>query len=158
MPVKLRAVKEVGIHGGLLACALVSILCTAGIIGVLAVESLAFFRAVSPLEFFGGLHWSPLLEPRRFGVLPLVCGTFLVAGGALVVALPIGLASAIFLSEHAPPAARGVIKPALEVLAGVPTVVYGYFALTFITPYCLRPCSRPSKCSTGPARRWWWAS
>jgi phosphate transport system permease protein len=98
-----------------------------------------FFREVSPLEFFFGLRWAPLLEPRSFGILPLVCGTFIVAGGALLVALPVGLGTAVYLSEYAKPKMRGFIKPILEVLAGIPTVVYGYFALTFITPYVLRP-------------------
>lgn len=86
-----------------------------------------------------GTRWSPLLEPQSFGILPLVGGTSLVAAGALRVAVPIGLATAIFLSEYASPAFRNVAKPALEILAGVPTVVYGYFALMFVTPYLLKP-------------------
>ena len=132
---------EGGIRGVLLICALVSVATTGGIIWVLLSESLKFFASpeVTPFSFFLGTRWAPLLEPRSYGILPLVCGTFLVAGGALLVALPIGLASAIYLSEYAPPWMRGITKPVLEVLAGIPTVVYGYFALTFITPYVLRP-------------------
>ncbi len=135
----IRRWKESGIHAWLLACALVSVATTAGIIWVLTFESAQFFRHVSPLDFFLGTRWAPLLEPRSFGVLPLVGGTFLVGVGALLVALPIGLASAIYLSEHAPARLRQVVKPVLEILAGVPTVVYGYFAITFITPYILKP-------------------
>ncbi|HOW70055.1 MAG TPA: phosphate ABC transporter permease subunit PstC [Phycisphaerae bacterium] len=131
--------KEQAIHGGLLVCALLSILTTAGIIWVLATESFAFFRHVSVGQFFLGTRWAPLLEPRGYGVLPLVAGTFLVAAGALLVALPVGLAAAIYLSEYAPRSVRQIAKPLLEVLAGVPTVVYGYFALTFITPHLLQP-------------------
>ena len=124
---------------GLLFCTFISVLTTMAIIWVLASESLSFFRHVSPIDFLLGCRWAPLLEPRSFGVLPLIGGTVLVAIGALVVALPVGLASAIYLSEYAPSAARSVIKPVLEILAGIPTVVYGYFALTFVTPHVLRP-------------------
>lgn len=136
---RLRRIKEKGIHVWLLACALISIATTAGIIWVLTAESLVFFRHISPVTFFTGTRWAPLLEPRSFGVLPLVCGTFLVAGGALLLAVPVGLGSGIYLSEYAPPALRHWAKPVLEILAGVPTVVYGYFALSFVTPYVLRP-------------------
>jgi phosphate transport system permease protein len=131
--------KERAIRVFLCTCALVSIATTAGIIWVLASESYRFFREVSPLRFFFGTRWAPLLEPRSFGVLPLICGTFLVAGGALLVAIPVGLGTAIYLSEYASPRIRAALKPILEVLAGIPTVVYGYFALTFITPHVLRP-------------------
>ncbi len=131
--------KERTIHVALLACALISIVTTVGIVWVLLEESILFFAKVSPLDFFFGTKWAPLSTTPSFGVLPLVCGTFLVAGGALVVAIPVGLAAAVYLSEYAPPAVRRVLKPTLEVLAGIPTVVYGYFALTFVTPYVLRP-------------------
>ncbi len=127
------------IRHALFACALLSIVTTAGIVWVLASESFAFFREVSPFEFFLGTRWAPLLEPRSFGILPLICGTFLVAGGALLVAIPIGMGTGIYLSEYARPWVRGILKPILEILAGIPTVVYGYFALTFITPQVLRP-------------------
>ena len=134
-----RAARERVIHLGLLTCALLSIVTTAGIIWVLASESFRFFREVSPAAFLFGTRWAPLLEPRDFGVLPLVCGTLLVAGGALLVAVPIGLAAAIFLSEYAGPTVRSCLKPFLEVLAGIPTVVYGYFAVMFVTPRILQP-------------------
>jgi len=135
----LRKTKEAAIHFGLFACALVSVLTTAGIIWVLASESIAFFQEVSLVDFLFGTRWAPLLAPRSFGVLPLIGGTCLVAVGALLVAVPIGLATAIFLSEYAPPWFRQVAKPVLEVLAGVPTIVYGFFALMFITPRVLQP-------------------
>ncbi len=131
--------KEKAIQGALFCCALLSVVTTAGIIGVLVIQCLGFFEEVSVFSFLFGTRWAPMLEPRSFGVLALVCGTFLVAGGALLVAVPIGLASAIFLSEYAPPWLRNMLKPTLEVLAGIPTVVYGFFALFFITPYVLRP-------------------
>ena len=131
--------KERGIHGWLLACALLSVATTAGIIYVLVSESVEFFRHVSLIGFLTGTQWRPLLEPQSFGVLPLVAGSALVAAGGLAVAIPVGLASAIYLSEYAPQRARSMAKPVLEILAGIPTVVYGYFALTVITPYVLRP-------------------
>jgi phosphate transport system permease protein len=129
-----RAWRERGVRGALLACGLVSILTTAGIVIVLAWESFGFFIEVSPWEFLTDTKWTPLFRPQHFGVLPLVAGSFLVAVGASFIALPVGLASAIFLAEYAPERARKILKPILEVLAGIPTVVYGYFALTFITP------------------------
>ncbi|MFQ5590905.1 MAG: phosphate ABC transporter permease subunit PstC [Phycisphaerae bacterium] len=132
-------IEERAIHGAVLACALISIITTAAIIGILALESCRFFERISPLSFLFGTRWAPLLEPRSYGILPLVCGTLLVAGGALLLAVPVGLASGIYLSEYAHPAVRAVVKPILEVLAGIPTVVYGYFALTFITPHILKP-------------------
>ena len=113
---------------------MVSIITTIGIVGVLLYESLGFFAEVSPFEFLTGTKWTPLFQPQNFGVLPLLSGSLLIALGAAAVALPLGLMSAIYLSEYAHPRTRGVIKPMLEILAGVPTVVYGYFALTFVTP------------------------
>ena len=135
----IRRWKEGAIHGWLFACASLSILTTAGIIWVLTSESALFLRQVSATEFLFGTRWAPLLEPRSFGVLPLIAGTMLVAAGALLLAIPIGLAAAIYLSEYAPMSIRQIAKPVLEILAGVPTVVYGYFALTFITPRVLQP-------------------
>ncbi len=131
---KTRRLKERGIRGILFVCGLVSILTTAGIVIVLVWESIGFFRDVSPWEFLTGTKWTPLFKPQNFGVLPLVAGSLLVAIGASLIALPIGLASAIYLAEYAPRRTRKVLKPILEILAGIPTVVYGYFALTFITP------------------------
>ena len=89
---------------------------------------------MSPWEFLTGTRWAPLIQPQSFGILPLVAGSVLVAVGAAVVALPLGVLIAIYLSEYAPGRIRKVVKPALEILAGIPTVVYGYFALTFVTP------------------------
>jgi phosphate transport system permease protein len=129
-----RNVKELAILGGLFLCALVSVLTTAGVILVLASESYHFFQEISLAEFFFGTRWAPLLEPRAFGILPLVCGTFLIVIGALLVAVPLGLGSAIYLSEYATLRTRNALKPVLEILAGIPTVVYGYFALMFVTP------------------------
>lgn len=118
----------------LFLCAALSVLTTAGIILVLAVETFEFLREVSVVEFLTGTEWTPLFANQRFGVLPLVVGTMLVSAIAMAVALPMGLLAAIYLSEYAPSAVRRIIKPVLEILAGVPTVVYGYFALTFVTP------------------------
>ncbi|MBL8136505.1 MAG: phosphate ABC transporter permease subunit PstC [Acidobacteria bacterium] len=118
----------------LFLCALASVGTTAGIIAVLAVETFAFFGEVSIVEFLTGTEWTPLFATKHFGVLPLLLGTTVVSVIALVVAVPTGLLSAIYLSEYAPERVRRVVKPVLEILAGVPTVVYGYFALTFVTP------------------------
>lgn len=115
-------------------CALISVLTTIGIVYSLLSQSMGFFFEVSVWEFLSGTRWTPILKPQSYGVLPLVGGTLLVASIAAVVALPVGLSTAIFLAEYAPGKVRRVIKPTLEVLAGIPTVVYGYFALTFVTP------------------------
>jgi len=122
----------------LLLSAALSVLTTAGIIIVLAVETFEFFRAVPLVEFLTGTEWTPLFASPRFGVLPLIAGTVLVSAIAMAVALPMGLLSAIYLSEYAPEPLRRVVKPVLEILAGVPTVVYGYFALMFVTPLLQR--------------------
>ena len=125
-------------HSLFLLCALVSIVTTVGIVVSLFVESIGFFREVSPWEFLTGTRWSPILKPRSYGVLPLVTGTILVASVALALAVPVGLGIAIYLSEFANDRLRKVLKPMLEVLAGIHTVVYGYFALTFVTPQLQR--------------------
>ena len=101
---------------------------------VLISEAGIFFQHIPAFDFLFGTKWTPLLEPRSFGVVPLVCGTLIIVFGTSLIALPIGLATAIYLSEYATSRLRSVLKPVLEVLAGIPTVVYGYFALTFITP------------------------
>ncbi|MGH2451817.1 MAG: phosphate ABC transporter permease subunit PstC [Candidatus Limnocylindria bacterium] len=134
-----RVLRERVIVGALFGAAAVSVLTTAGIVGVLLFETLAFFQVVSIAEFLLGTTWAPLFTPQHFGVLPLVGGTMLVAVIAMLVAVPLGVVIAIYLSEYAPGAFRRVVKPLLEILAGIPTVVYGYFALTFITPNLLRP-------------------
>ena len=113
---------------------MLSILVTAGIIFVLLFEALKFFGEISFWEFISGTRWTPLFSSKHFGVLALVAGTTLTAVLAMVVALPLGLLSAIYLSEYAPDKVRKPVKPILEVLAGIPTVVYGYFALLFVTP------------------------
>ena len=118
----------------LTACAWTSVMTTAGIIFVLLFQALQFFGQVSFLEFITGTRWTPLFQSKHFGVLALVSATFLTAILSMVVALPLGLLSAIYLSEYAPEKARRAVKPILEILAGIPTVVYGYFALLFVTP------------------------
>ena len=118
----------------LLACAAVTVVTTIGIVAILLTEGLRFFGEVNPLDFFSGTRWTPLFQSAGFGVLPLINGTLLIAVGASLIALPLGTLAAIYLSEYASPRVRNLIKPILEVLAGVPTIVYGFFALTFITP------------------------
>ncbi len=120
--------------GVFLLATLVSVLVTVGIIYTLLRESYGFFQVVSVWEFITGTKWAPLFEPQAFGVLPLIAGTLLAAGIAGIVALTLGLGAAIYLSEYAPDRVRRIIKPVLEVLAGIPTVVYGFFALSFVTP------------------------
>jgi len=131
---KINDNKERLIHIGLFLIAMISVLTTAGIIYTLISESIPFFQNVSLKEFLTGTRWAPLFQPQSFGVLPLLNGTFLVAGIAALIAIPLGLGSAIYLSEYAPEKVRKTIKPILEILAGIPTIVYGYFALSFITP------------------------
>jgi phosphate transport system permease protein len=118
----------------LFLCATVSILTTIGIVVALAGPTIDFFQEVSFVEYFTGTSWTPLFSPSSFGVLPLVVGTLSTTFWACVVAIPFGLGAAIYLSEYARPRSRRWLKPSLEVLAGIPTVVYGYFALTFFTP------------------------
>ncbi|MEX1031098.1 MAG: phosphate ABC transporter permease subunit PstC [Paenibacillaceae bacterium] len=113
---------------------IISILTTAGIVAILLAESSGFFREISFIDFITGTKWTPLFADPQFGVLPLIMGTFLVTIIASIIALPIGLFSAIYLSEYAPTKLRAILKPVLEILAGIPTIVYGFFALTFVTP------------------------
>jgi phosphate transport system permease protein len=122
----------------LILAALISVLTTTGIVIALLRETIDFFGSVGVWEFLSGSKWTPLFEPGSFGVRPLVVGTFLITFIALVVATPLGLGAAIYLSEYANPRTRKVLKPVLEVLAGVPTIVFGYFALTFFTPTILQ--------------------
>lgn len=114
--------------------ALISISTTFGILWVLAVETLTFFRSVSFSEFFASKDWSPAFEPPHFGILPLIAGTFLIAIGSSIVALPLGIMTSVYMSEYAHPRIRGILKPSLELLAGIPSVVYGYVALFLVTP------------------------
>lgn len=118
----------------LFAFAAVTVLTTIGIVLTLLVNSIQFFRQVSIFDFLTGTDWSPLFADASFGVLPLVFGTFIVAIGAGLISLPVGLLSAIYLSEYAQPKVRKVVKPVLEILSGIPSIVYGFFALTTITP------------------------
>ena len=130
---KLRLV-EWALNKFFLLCALLSVVTTAAVIVILAVETISFFGEVSPIDFLFGTRWTPLLEPKHYGILPLLSGTFLIVLGSSLVALPIGVACAVYLSEYAGERTRSIVKPVLEVLAGIPTVVYGYFALTAVTP------------------------
>ena len=125
---------ETVIHGFLFLCGAISILTTIGIVYELGKEAWLFFGDpnVSIVEFFTNTTWQPAIG--EFGIWPLVTATFMTSGIAMLVALPLGLATAIYLSEYASHRARSTLKPILEVLAGIPTVVYGYFALTFMTP------------------------
>jgi phosphate transport system permease protein len=156
-----RSVGEKAIEYALLGCALLSILTTVGIVLVLVSETIIspqqllgwkasgaashysrpFFQEVSPLKFFTDTVWSPSEDPEkaRFGILSLISGTFMVTGIAALVGVPVGLLTAIYLSEYASPRVRSRIKPVLEILAGVPTIVYGFFALMFITPHVVVP-------------------
>jgi len=122
------------VHLVLVLCVVITILTTVIVVGLLGKESFLFFQQVPVWDFLFGTRWEPLLEPKSFGVLPLVVGTLKIVFGSIVIALPLGLMIATYLSEFASTRFRSIIKPALEVLAGIPTVVYGYFALTFVTP------------------------
>ncbi len=125
---------EPGFHFILLICVLVTVLTTCVVIFVLGKESLDFFRQVPILDFLFGTKWEPLLEPKSFGVLPLVAGTTLIVIGSISLSVPVGLLIATYLNQFSSRQMRSLIKPALEILAGIPTVVYGFFALTFVTP------------------------
>jgi phosphate transport system permease protein len=116
------------------ACAAISVLTTLAVVGVLSVETFYFFQQVPAADFLFGTRWTPLLEPKSYGILPLLFGTTLIVIGAAIVALPVGLACAIYLSEYAGNRTRDLVKPILEILAGIPTIVYGFFAITFVTP------------------------
>ena len=130
---------EQAIKGLLFAAAVLSVLTTAGIVFSLLEETISFFGNVGLKEFLTGTDWTPLFADASFGVLPLVTGTLLVSAIALLVAVPIGLGAAVYLAEYASPKVRRAVKPVLELLAGVPTIVFGYFALLFFTPEVLKP-------------------
>lgn len=118
----------------LVGCLTISIITTVAVIAMIGTYSLIFFEHVPVTEFLFGSKWTPLLLPKSFGVLPLVAGTTFIVLGGLLISLPLGLMVAIYLSEYASSRIQSFLKPIIEVLAGIPTVVYGYFALTFITP------------------------
>jgi phosphate transport system permease protein len=121
-------------QGVLFACAALSVFITAAIVWVLVTESLPFFRVVPLWTFLTDTEWTPVFTEARYGILPLLSATFWAAGIAMLVATPLGLVLSIYLSEFAPPSVREALKPVLEMLAAVPTVVFGYFALLFLTP------------------------
>lgn len=129
---------EAVIRALLWTCAAISILTTVAIIWSLAVPAFEFFQTVPVTDFLFGTEWSPLFADPKFGVLPLVSGTLIITFIACAVAIPLGLTSAIYLSEYAKPRTRKIIKPALELLAGIPTVIFGFFALEFVTHYILQ--------------------
>ncbi|MDX1754188.1 MAG: phosphate ABC transporter permease subunit PstC [Salinimicrobium sediminis] len=131
----MRKLKEAVIEKTLLSSALVTIAVTAGIIVVLSIEAINFFREVSIIDFLTDTQWTPLFTDKHFGILPLLSGTLLTSFIAIVFAVPVGLSISIYISEYAPQSFRKTIKPALELLAAVPTVVYGFFALTVVTPF-----------------------
>lgn len=118
----------------LFCCGLVSVLTTFGIVLIIFQVTFEFFQEVSLAEFFLDTKWTPLFAEKHFGVWPLINGTVLTTAIAMSVAIPLGLSSAIYLSEYAPPKVAAILRPAVELLAGIPTVVYGYFALLFVTP------------------------
>lgn len=131
----MRKVKELAIKRALLLSALITIGVTLGIIFVLADQAIAFFREVSIYNFLTDTKWTPLFTEQHFGILPLLAGTFLTSFIAIAFAVPIGLSISIYLSEYAPDGFRKTVKPLLELLAAVPTLVYGFFALTVVTPF-----------------------
>lgn len=133
-----RGVRERVVASVLAACAFVSVATTLGIATLLVTESRGFFREVSLRDFLLDSRWTPQFTEQHFGIWPLAAGTLLTTAISAIVAIPLGLAAAVYLAEFTPGGVRRVLKPALEILAGVPTVVYGYFALTFVTPMLQR--------------------
>jgi len=131
----MRKIREILIEKSLLFSSLITIAVTLGIITVLAVEAVQFFSEVSIVEFLTDTQWTPLFTDKHYGILPLLSGTLLTSFIAISVALPIGLSISIYLSEYAPSNFRKTVKPLLELLAAVPTVVYGFFALVVVTPF-----------------------
>ena len=129
-----RRWNETGVKFVLFFCALVSIATTTGIVIALLQPAVEFFREINFVDFITGMRWAPLFTPSSFGVLPLLVATFALTFWAAVIFIPFGLGAAIYLSEYARPGVRRFLKPALEVLAGIPTVVFGFFALVFFTP------------------------
>ena len=132
--VRSRGFSEKVVGALLFACGAISILTTVGIILVLIEQAYEFFARVPVTDFLFGTNWSALFKNPQFGVLPLVAGTLMITVIAMIVAIPLGLMSAIYLAEYAPQRARDILKPALELIAGIPTIVLGFFALNFIRP------------------------
>lgn len=131
----MKKTSEIFIEKGLAFAGLVTVLTTVGIIWVLISESWGFFASVPLREFLFDTEWTPLFVQKRYGILPLLSGTFLTTAIAILTAVPLGIIIAVYLSEYARPQFRKTLKPALEILAAVPTVVYGFFALTVVTPF-----------------------
>lgn len=129
-----RKIREALIKAFCALCAFISVITTVAIVYVLLSQALPFFTKVDLKEFVTSTEWKPTPEPGNYGILPLVCGTLMITVGAGLFAVPLGLLSAIYLAEYAKPKAKAILKPALELLAGIPTVVYGYFGLFFVTP------------------------
>jgi phosphate transport system permease protein len=129
-----RYLKEYSVRSIFFLCAFLAVVTTALIIWIFASEALVFFQKVSPWEYLSGIRWAPFTIPESYGVLPLIAGTLLTTTIALFIALPVGLLSAIYLSEFASYGVRQIAKPILEILAGIPTIVFGYFALLYVTP------------------------
>ena len=129
-----RHIKEKMIEGVMMLCSFVTILTTISIIIVLAVDTFKFFGEVSVIDFFTDTQWTPLFSEKHFGILPLLMGTLLTTCIAIVFAVPVGLIIAVYLNEYASPRFTAIVKPILEILAAIPTVVYGFFALQFVTP------------------------
>lgn len=129
-----RQIREGAIKWFCAICAVLSVFTTFAIVYILLSQALPFFAKVNLREFFTGTEWKPTPEPGTYGILPLVTGTLMITVGAGLFAVPLGLLSAIYLAEYAKPKVKAVLKPALELLAGIPTVVYGYFGLFFVTP------------------------
>ncbi len=129
-----RRIREGGIKLFCAMCAVLSIFVTFAIVYTLLTQALPFFAKVNLKDFFTGTEWQPTPEPGHYGILPLINGTLMITVGAGIFAVPLGLLSAIYLSEYAKPKVKAILKPALELLAGIPTVVYGYFGLFFVTP------------------------
>ncbi len=131
----IRTIKESGMGYLFFVCAFLSVITTVGIVIVLLYEAVDFFSEVPVLEFLTGTRWSPGIAPLKFGILPLISGTLTFTFLTAIFALPLGLLAAVYLSEYAKERVRSLLKPALEILAGIPTVVYGYFALIYVTPF-----------------------
>lgn len=137
-----RPVSERVVETLLFAAAALGVLTTVGIVVVLVVQTVEFFLVVSPIEFLTGTRWSALIKPNHWGVIPLVNGTLIIAGIALIIAIPLGLLAAVLLADYASSRVRNVVKPMLETIAGIPTIVLGFFAVYFLSPSILEPLFR----------------
>jgi phosphate transport system permease protein len=134
-----RAISERLIEAFLFGAALLGVVTTVGIIVVLAVEAIQFFQQVSIVEYLTGTEWSALIKPNKWGVVPLVVSTLMIASIALAIGVPLGLLAAVYLAEYASPRTRTLVKPLLELIAGIPTIVLGFFAINFLAPNILKP-------------------